>query len=253
ETVAALGVPELRALHARAYRASNVIVAASGNVRHDQLLAGLRDAGWDGLAGGATERPRVPPARPARPSDQAVERDTQQMHLVLGNIIVPHGDPRRHALMLVNSLFGGGMSSRLFQRVREELGLAYSVSSFHSFHADSGTFGVYLASSPETAAEATEAVRLELRSATERGFTRGEVEAGRGQLKGQITLSLESPSSRMYRAAGTELYGEPFRPIDEVLAEIDAIREEDVAAVAARFFAPDRQTVLSLGPRPVAP
>ena len=84
------------------------------------------------------------------------------------------------------------------------------------------------------------------------GFTPEEVQSGKAQLKGQITLSLESSSSRMYRAASTELYGEPFRPIDDVLSQIDAIRDEDVAALAHAYFHPDRQTVLSLGPGPGA-
>jgi predicted Zn-dependent peptidase len=109
---------------------------------------------------------------------------------------------------------------------------------------------VYLATAPDSAALATEAVHEEMRAAATAGFTADEVAAGKGQLKGQITLSLESSSSRMYRAAATELYGEPYRPIDDVLSQIDAIREDDVAAMAAAFFAPELQTVLSLGPAP---
>ncbi len=140
------------------------------------------------------------------------------------------------------------MSSRLFQRVREEMGLAYSVSSFHSYHSDSGTHGVYLATSPENAALAADAVRDEMRGTATAGFTADELAAGKSQLKGQITLSLESTSSRMYRAAATELYGEPYRPIDDVLSQIDAIGADEVAALSAAFFDPDRQTVLSLGP-----
>jgi predicted Zn-dependent peptidase len=132
------------------------------------------------------------------------------------------------------------------------MGLAYSVSAFHSFHADSGTFGVYLATAPENSERAVEAVRHELQLAANEGFSAEEVASGKGQLKGQITLSLESPSSRMYRAAGTELYGEPFRPIDDVLSQIDAIGIDEVAAMTRAYFAPDRQTVLSLGPTPDA-
>ncbi len=247
-TVEALGVRELRALHERAYRASNVVVAASGNVRHEQLLAVLRDAGWDGLPGGELAQPRVPPARPARPSDQAIERDTQQLHLVFGNVIVPHGDPRRHALMLVNTLFGGGMSSRLFQRVREELGLAYSVHSFQSFHVTAGAQGIYVGCAPERAGEAADAVRAELAALRERGIPADELAVGKQQLKGQITLSMESVSARMYRAAAVELFHEPYRPLDEVLARVDAVSASDVAAVCRDFYAVEQQTVVRLGP-----
>jgi predicted Zn-dependent peptidase len=253
ETVAALRVDDLRTLHARGYQPHHIVVAAAGHVQHDALVAALQETGWAAVGRSDGARPAAQPPEADGPQSRHVEREAAQTQIVFGSPTIPYGDRQRYAVILASTLLGGGMSSRLFQRVREELGLAYSVSSFHSFHADSGTFGVYLASSPETAAEATEAVRIELRSAAEQGFTATEVAAGRGQMKGQITLSLESPSSRMYRAAGTELYGEPFRPIDDVLAEIEAIREEDVAEVAARFFAPDRQTVLSLGPRPAAP
>ena len=248
ETVGALGLTELRALHERAYRASNVIVAASGNVRHDQLLAALRTAGWDALSGGATAPIRVPPARPAAPSDRAIERDSQQMHLVFGNVIVPHSDPRRHALMLVSSLFGGGMSSRLFQRIREELGLAYSVHGYQSFHVTAGAQGIYVGCAPERAEEAAEAVRAELSSLVERGIPDDELAMGKQQLKGQITLSMESVSSRMYRAAAVELFHEPYRPLDEVLARVDAVTSAEVAAVCRDFFAVEQQTVVRLGP-----
>jgi predicted Zn-dependent peptidase len=147
-------------------------------------------------------------------------------------------------------LLGGGMSSRLFQRVREELGLAYSVYTFTSFHVDAGTHGVYVATAPETAREAADAVRAELAAVAEHGLPDDEIAAGKRQLKGQITLSLEGVSSRMYRAAAVELYDEPFRALDEVLALVDAIQPADVRAVCREFFAPDAQSVLSLGPGP---
>ena len=249
ETVEALGVPDLRALHERTYRAGNVVVAASGNVRHEQLLAVLRAAGWDALPAGTTERPRVPPARPAPPSERAIDRDTQQLHLVFGNVIVPHGDPRRHALMLVNTLFGGGMSSRLFQRVREELGLAYSVHSFQSFHVTAGAQGIYVGCAPERADEAAAAVRAELAALVDVGIPDDELALAKQQLKGQITLSMESVSARMYRAAAVDLFHEPYRPLDEVLRRVDAVTAGDVAAVCRDFYALDKQTVVRLGPQ----
>ena len=146
-------------------------------------------------------------------------------------------------------LLGGGMSSRLFQRVREELGLAYSVYTYQSFHADAGMHGVYVATAPETASAALDAIRAELRTVVERGLPADEIAMGRQQLKGQVTLSLESVSSRMYRAASVDLYGEPFRTLDELLALIDAISVDDVARAAHTFFNPDRLTVVSLGPK----
>ena len=250
ESVATLGIGELRALHSRGYQPQHMVVAAAGNVEHDRLLDALRLTGWEDVPRG-DEALAVAPIPPVTPrSLQHVERDGAQTQIVFGTPTLAYGDPRRYAVTLASALLGGGMSSRLFQRVREEMGLAYSVSSFHSYHTDSGSHGVYLATAPENAALATEAVRDEMRAAAQDGFTRDEVLAGKGQLKGQITLSLESSSARMYRAAATELYGEPYRPIDDVLSQIDAIRDDEVAAVSAAFFDPDLQSVRSLGPGP---
>ena len=111
---------------------------------------------------------------------------------------------------------------------------------------------MYLATSPTTTLQALDAARTELADVARHGLTAQEVATGKGQLKGQITLSLESPSSRLYRAAATELYGEPFRGLDEVLALIDAITPDDVAGVTREFFDPDQLTVLTLGPGPRA-
>lgn len=249
ETVEALGVDDLRALHRRAYRPERVVVAASGNVTHEQLLAVLSAAGWADLKGdGPLEPMPVPAAVAAAPSERSVERDIHQMHLVMGNVTVPHADERRHALQLVNSLFGGGMSSRLFQRVREELGLAYSVHSFQSFHVTAGTQGIYLGCAPDKVEDALGAVRSELALLQVAGLTAEELAMGKQQLKGQITLSMESVGARMYRAAAVELYDEPYRPLDEVLARVDAISLRDVSEVCEAFYGVDLQTVVRLGP-----
>jgi len=144
------------------------------------------------------------------------------------------------------------MSSRLFQRVREELGLAYSVYSFQSFHEDAGMHGVYVGTTPDSARAAVDAINAEMEKLSQEGLSEDDITAGKSQLKGQITLSLESPTSRMYRAAGTELYGEPFRTLDELLVLIDAIDSQTVAELCKTYYAPGRQTLVSLGPRAAA-
>jgi predicted Zn-dependent peptidase len=136
----------------------------------------------------------------------------------------------------------------MFQRVREELGLAYAVYTVQSFHADVGTHGVYVGTSPDTARQALDAIQEELATVAAHGLPADELAMGKSQLKGQLTLSLESVSSRMYRCASVELYGEPYRSLDEMLAQIDAVTPEQVADVARDFFDPARQTVVSLGP-----
>ncbi len=248
ETVSRLGVRELRALHERAYHPEHIVVAAAGNLQHEDLLAALHETGWADVPRGGTARVITPEPHAEAPTRRHVERDGAQAHLVLGSPAVAHGDPRRYALALVSMLMGGGMSSRLFQRVREELGLAYAVYTFQSFHATTGVHGVYVGTGPDTAARALEAIEAELGRVAEEGLPDDELAMGKEQLKGQLVLSLEGAGSRMYRAAGVELYGEPFRTTDELLAQVDAVDAETVREVARTFFAPGRQTVLTLGP-----
>ncbi len=249
DTVNGLSVGDLLDLHSRAYHPGHLVIAAAGNVEHEQLLDVLAATGWtDAIAGDPTPMTSTPP-RAEAPVTRHVMRDGAQTHIVAGATAVAHGDPRRFPLLLLSMLMGGGMSSRLFQRVREELGLAYAVYTYQTFHADVGMHGVYVATAPDSAAAALDAIRAEMRSVVEDGLPDDEVAMGRQQLKGQVTLSLESVSSRMYRAASVELYGEPYRSLDEVLALIDGITSEDVAAVAREFFLPERMTVVSLGPR----
>lgn len=248
ETVSALGVRELKELHARAYHPSQIVVACSGNVSHEQLLEALEHTGWGDIPRGDATPLVVPPASPAAATRSHVERESAQTHIVFGATSVAHHDPRRYAVALVDTVFGGGMSSRLFQRIREELALAYSVHTFQSFHPDTGVAGVYVGTSPETATLAQEAIAEELDKLAAHSLTEEELRAGKSQLKGQMTLSLESVTSRMYRAAGVALYHEPYRSLEETLALIDGITAETVAQVCAEFYPSSRQTVLSLGP-----
>src|SRR4029079_18338145 len=249
DTVNALGVREIRDLHRRAYHPGRLVISAAGNVEHARLRAVLSHTGWADLDAGDSTPMSSPPANTATPKALHVARDGAQTHVVLGTKAVAHGDPERFALLLVGMLLGGGMSSRLFQRIREDLGLAYSVYTFQSFHRDSGNHGIYVGTAPETAAQAAEAIREELATISKNGLTEEELAAGKSQLKGQITLSLESVSSRMYRAAGVELYDEEYRTLDELLALVDGISQETVAEGSRDFFSRNAQTVVSLGPR----
>ena len=247
ESVSGLEVDHLRALHDGAYRPQNIVIAAAGCVDHDALLDVLGASGWSELPGGPMTLPGVPDPITAPPSRQHVERDGAQTHIVLGAPTVPYGDPRRYAVTLASLMLGGGMSSRLFQRVREELGLAYSVYTYQSYHHDTGVHGIYVGTSADTADRALDEIMAELAGVAAHGFPDDEVESGKNQLKGQLTLSLESPASRMFRVAATELYDEPFLPLDAILAKIDAISPDDVATLCREYFRPDQQTIIALG------
>ncbi len=252
ESVQALTADHLHALRASHYRPSGLVVAAAGNVTHEELLDVLGVHGWlDQPA--VTVPPRDVPAATPHYGVQRhhARKDVSQVHLVLGSDGPRHGEPRRYAFELTSTLLGGGMSSRLFQRVREELGLAYSVYHFHSPYFDVGHHGVYLASAPGTAQKALDAVREIMSDVAANGLPEDEIAAGRQQLAGQLVMSLESVSARMYRAATSALYHEPVRTVDQMLADVDAIDVDSVLDVAREYFDPARMTLVSHGPKAV--
>ena len=249
DTIKALGIQEVRALHDRAYRPPLIVVAASGNVDHERLLDALAKSGWLAQPAAAATVPATPLLPPAPgPHHLVKERDTQQVHFVMGSRAIANNDPRRHAFGLVSMLLGDGMSSRLFQKVREDLGLAYTVHSYTEMYLGAGAHGVYLGTSPETCADAERVVREELARLAADGLSDADLALSKRQLKGQVTLSMEGVSSRMYRAAASELYGRPWRDLDGVLADIEAVTVAETRQVCEDFFAPERQSTVRLGP-----
>jgi predicted Zn-dependent peptidase len=246
ESVAAMTAQALRSVHQQEYRLPNLVIAAAGNIDHehfvDRIGALFRDAPAGSANGRIVQADALPPVR------EFVERPTAQTHIVAGTSAFEHGDPRRYAMILLSNAFGGGMSSRLFQRVREELGLAYSVFSFQSFYRAAGMLGVYVGTRPEWAEKAESVLMEELARLATGGITADELADVKGLVKGQMVLSLESTGARLHRLAGTALFDEPFRTVEEVMALVDAVSLDDVADLAAEFWAPERQHVLRLGP-----
>jgi predicted Zn-dependent peptidase len=247
DTLARLSADDLRCLHRTGYYRGNCVIAAAGNVSHEQLLTVLEREGWFEGAEPEPARPAVSPVPAVRGASRREERETAQTHIVFGTDTFALRDPRRFPLAILINVFGGGMSSRLFQRVREELGLAYAVFAYKHFYQGAGQLGVYVGTQGSTADQAMESIREEYDRVARESLPPGELAHGKQQLKGQIMLSLESPLARMGRLAGFTLHEDRYRPLDEMLAEIDAISEDDVAAVAAEFFPAERQTVVRLG------
>ena len=246
ETVGAINSDDLLACHLSGYYPGNCIIAAAGNIEHDQLMASLEREGW--FEGDATQvRAGIPPVDAVRGERIEVPRESQQCHLVFGSDAVSSRDPRRYVFSIISTVFGGGMSSRLFQKVREELGLAYAIFSYQQFYQTAGVTGVYVGTQSETADQAAEVILGEYARLATEGLPAEELAQGKQQLKGQIMLSLESPMSRMHRLAGVELTRDRYRRLDEILAEIDAVTGEEVLAVASEFFDPARQTLVRLG------
>ncbi len=246
-SVTALTTEDLRRTHATGYYPGNCVIAVAGHVTHDQVLALLDQHGW--FVGDArTPLASVAPATGQLGVQRREARDLQQVHIALGATTVAAADPRRWGLGVLSSALGGGMSSRLFQRVREELGLCYAVHAWHSTLSSAGVFGCYVGTRPETADQAVAAIEAELDRLVVEGLPEGELADTKGQLKGQVMLALEGTTARMNRLAAHVLQGEPYRPLDEIIRLVDAVTQEETQTLAAAFLAPARMTSVRLGP-----
>lgn len=246
ESVAEMSSDTLRALHQRRYRGENLIVAAAGNIDHDTLVDSVGDL--FAQAGGGEPAEAVSTPLSTRSGREVAHRDSAQTHVVFGTDVPGRGHEDRYPLSLASSALGGGMSSRLFQKVREEMGLCYSVYSYQSFYSASGVSGVYVGTRPATADAAVSAIEGELTRLAEDGLADEELATAKQQMKGQVMLALESTGSRLYRLASFALHGESFLTLDDLLERIDAVTAEEVKRVCRRYFDPSRQMVLRLGP-----
>ena len=246
ESVSELSGETLRQLHSDRYVGKNLVVAAAGNVDHEDFVG--RVERLFGAAATGARTPNVALNGGTAAGVHTVERSSAQTHIVFGAEAPAHSSPDRYTLILLSSALGGGMSSRLFQRVREELGLCYSIFSYQSFYRAAGVLGVYVGTRPATADQAASAVREELAKAAGDGLSDAELERSKQQVKGQVMLSLESTGARLHRLASFALHDKPFMGLDDLLRKIDEVSEEDVRRVARRYFEPATHLELRLGP-----
>ena len=239
ETITSVSRDQVKRFYQRLYRPPHFVVAAAGNVRHEELCRRIEDHMDTGprIEAGA-RRLRTGGAGP-RPSGRIAvrHRPTEQAHICLGTNGVSRKDPRRFALGVVNTALGGGMSSRLFQEVREKRGLAYSVYSFHAMFTETGLFSVYAGTTPSKAGEVLRIVRDQMHDVASGGLTEEEVERAKGHVKGALVLSLEETSGRMSRIGRSEISQGEILSVDEVLARTDSVTRADAEAVAGEVFA----------------
>ena len=235
--------------HRRHYRPSAIVVAAAGNLTHDRVVdrlarhADALETGPDVDLGRSVEG--LAPAWPRA----ALTRPVEQVHVVVGTRAVAREDPDRYPLTVLNQALGGGMSSRLFQEVRERRGLAYSVYSYRIAYVETGAFGVYAGTAPGRAAETIDVVGAELdRVIRDDGIADDELFAAKGHLKGAMALSLETSNSRMHRLGSSELMLGEALSLDEVTALVEAVTPDDVARVVARLFSSGSRTLAVVGP-----
>ena len=248
DSVKALTRDQIAAHYRRHYTGPNLVVAAAGNLEHDRVvelvyegLARSNGGSHLGLAGDvAPFGPRqLATAPPQGTATRLVNRKTEQAHVVFGVAGVHRTDDRRWALGVLAAVLGGGMSSRLFQEVREKRGLAYSVYSYASQYADAGCFGVYAGCQPKRLREVLALCRAEIEKLVGQGITPRELALGIGQLRGGMVLGLEDTGSRMSRIGKGELvYGEHLS-VDTVIDLISGVTLDDVRAVAGQLLTAD--------------
>ena len=178
-----------------------------------------------------------------------LERSTEQANVVLGMRALPTRDPDRYALTVMNQAFGGGMSSRLFQEVREKRGLSYSVFSYRAAYEETGAFAISAGTAPDRLDELLGVMNSELdRLVADGGVTDRELDAAKGHLKGSLALSLESSSSRMHRLGRSELTAGEVPTLDELVEKVDAVQPDDIARVIERVVATEARTLAVVGP-----
>lgn len=251
ESVAGLTPRQVRGWYRRRYLPENIVVSVAGNVEHSDVVRLVRKAferHWvDTEAAPSPVRQGSARRVPTYGGVQVHHRDVEQAHLVLGMPGLVRNDERRYAAGVLHGIVGGGMSSRLFQEVREKRGLAYSVFTFGSAYADSGMVGVYAGCLPKKAPEVLEVVRAELAKIAQGDITPDELLRGKGQMRGSVVMGLEDTGAKMTRIAKAELvYGE-LPTVDQILHRIDAVTLADVAHLAADLYA-GAQTLTVMGP-----
>jgi predicted Zn-dependent peptidase len=243
ETVRRFDAPMARAHYDAVYSPSNLVVTAAGNLTHDRLVALVRQYFSD-LPPGPPLTPGEPPGTHARISLRS-KRALEQVHLCLGVPSYPLPHRERFACYVLNTLLGGGMSSRLFQNIRERQGLAYAVFSELSPYRDTGCLSIYAGTSIESARKVVESIVSEFRQLKQTSILPEELRRAKDYLKGSLMLSLESTSSRMSNLARQEMYFQRFFTLDELVESIESVDAEAVQRVARTFFDP-RQIALTI-------
>jgi predicted Zn-dependent peptidase len=246
ESVGAMHRDEVADYHGQHYHPSNVVVAAAGNLEHEEVVALVEKH----LAAGDGRRPPRPrpPFAPAAPVD-VLRRETEQAHIGIAVRALAVDDPDRYALTLLNQVLGGGMSSRLFQEVRERRGLAYSVYSYRASYAETGSLALYAGTTPARVDETLDVLHAELdRITADRGVSDRELEAAKGHLTGSMALGLETSASRMHRLGRSQLTLGTIPSLDELVAAVEAVTPDDITRVVDRVLTDAPRTLAVVGP-----
>jgi predicted Zn-dependent peptidase len=245
QTVGRLDQQKLFDYHAGRFRGGNMVFSAAGDLEHDQFVDAIAQKFAPLLPGEPAFESQTPQAsaRILLQNKKALE----QVQLCLGVPAPPITDDNRFATLILNTILGGGMSSRLFQTIREERGLAYAIYSDLSPYSDTGSLCVYAGTSAGKALEVVDLVMAEFRNLKENPLSEEELKRGKDQLKGNILMGLESSNSRMANLARQEMYFHQFFTAEEVIARIETVTAEQIQGMAKRLFIPERIAITLLG------
>jgi predicted Zn-dependent peptidase len=245
DTVTKITPADLRKHMQNHYAPNSVVVAAAGNIDHEPFCELVAERFRDFR--GASDLP-TPDAPSTTPSTLVRQKDCEQAYVVVGSRGLSVRDDRRFALSVLDTILGGGMSSRLFQEIREKRGLVYTVYSFQAAYRAAGLFGIYAGTSPETVQPCIDVIAEQLAAMRNVAVTQSELSLAKEHIKGSLTLSLESTSSRMIRLGRNEFaLGRQMTP-EEIEERVDAVNVEDIQAVAADLFSEEQLGLCILGP-----
>jgi predicted Zn-dependent peptidase len=249
ESISGMSRDSVADYHAEHYHPSNVVVAAAGNLAHDRVVE-LVERGLGARNRSEGNRPaRVVSSLPPSRSLEVLRRPTEQAHLAIGLRAFSRADPDRFALTVLNQVLGGGMSSRLFQEIREKRGLAYSVYAYRSAYEEIGSMALYAGTTPARVTETLGVLNAELdRVVADGGVSDRELDAAKGHLTGSMALGLESSSSRMHRLGRSELTLGEIPTLDELVDAVNAVTPADVSRVVKRVFTETERTLTVVGP-----
>jgi predicted Zn-dependent peptidase len=248
EVIAETPAPEIASFHARSYRPENIVIAAAGAVDHDQIVALAREHTPSATAPDGHPALLVPAPKVPAPARRFERKDTEQFHVCVGGLGISRHDERRFGLRVLDTIFGGTSSSRLFQEIRERRGLAYSVYSFTGSYQDGGQIGLYLGTRGENLGEALGIVATELERLIDEPATTEELDRAKENLKGRVLLGLESTGARMNRLGSELLADAPLLSLDEIVSAIDAVSIDELRELSSQLWAPERLSFAGIGP-----
>jgi len=249
EVISSVSADRVAQYHDEMYVPGNIVVAAAGNVDHEQVVDLVEQALQRRRSSGAERRNmRQPLVQVPPPQLHFQRKDTEQYHVCLAAPGISRSDRRRFAASLLDAILGGSASSRLFQEIREKRGMAYAVYSFLSQYTDTGQIGIYLGTREDNLAEALGIAAEQIAEIAAGNIPEKELERAKENLKGRILLSMESTSTRMNRLGKSLITDSELLSLDRIVAEIDAVEPASVAGLAASLLAPERLSAACIGP-----